>query len=198
MKSEHKQNLIALSPVILLLTLLMLLPENWLVKLAYQRDNGHWWEFLSAGWVHFEFSHGVSSVIGLLIMWLLFSEHIKPIPVWGMLILAATLSVLFEHWLAMPPYVSVIVSENKGFSGALYGFFAWGATLDTIKRRPFGMVLWLLVMGKVVWEAYLGEPLLTFTEVERVAVMGHLGGAVAGLFCALIYYFSVLRLTNKT
>jgi rhomboid family GlyGly-CTERM serine protease len=184
--------------VAILLALLMLLPKQWLTLLAYQRGNGHWWEFLSAGWIHFEFSHGVSSVIGLVVMWLLFAEHIKPIPVWMMLISAASLSVLFEHWLALPPYVSTTVVENKGFSGALYGFFAWGATLDIIKRRPFGAILLLLVVGKVALEAFLGEPLLTFSEVERVAVMGHLGGAIAGIFCALIYYFSVLRLTDKS
>ena len=198
MKPDYKDSLVALGPVAILLTLLMLFPKPWLTILAYQRDNGHWWEFLSAGWIHFEFSHGVSSIIGLAGVWLFFSEHIKPIPVWMMLIFAASLSVLFEHWLAIPPYVSTIVTENKGFSGALYGFFAWGATLDIIKRRPFGALLWLLVVGKVILEAFLGEPLLTFSEVERVAVMGHLGGAIAGIFCALIYHFGVLRLMDKS
>ncbi len=194
MRTKDKNSLTTLIPVTIVLMLLMLLPENWLTTLAYQRGNGDWWEFFTAGWIHFEVSHGFSSILGLVIMWLLFSDHIKPVPVWIMLILAAFMSVIFEHWLAVPPNVSTIVVENKGFSGALYGFFAWGATLDIIKRRPFGAVLWLLVVGKVSIEAFMGEPLLVFSEVERVAVMGHLGGTFAGVVCALIYSFNFAHL----
>lgn len=190
MRTKDKDSLITLIPVAIVLMLLMLLPDNWLTMLAYQRGNGDWWEFFTAGWIHFEISHGFSSILGLVIMWLLFSDHIKPVPVWIMLILAAFMSVIFEHWLAVPPNVSSIVVENKGFSGALYGFFAWGATLDIIKRRPFGAVLWLLVVCKVSIEAFMGQPLLVFSEVERVAVMGHLGGVFAGVSCALIYSFN--------
>ncbi|WP_157983283.1 rhomboid family intramembrane serine protease [Idiomarina seosinensis] len=191
MKQTTQQCLITLTPVAIVLVLLLLLPQQWLSLLAYQRGDGDWWEFLTAGFIHFELSHGVSSIIGLGVMWLLFAEHIKPLPVWLMLVATAVMSVAFEHWLAVEPYVMPTVTENKGFSGALYGFFACGATLDIIKRRPFGLVLWLLVIGKVTAEAVLGQPILSFSEVDRVAVMGHLGGAITGVFCALVYGFNL-------
>lgn len=187
MNEKHQRHLMTLLPVAILLIGVMLLPESWLKTLAYQRGNQAWWEFFTAGWVHFEISHGLSSLIGLVVIWLLFSDEIKPRPVWGMLFVGATMSVVFEHWFAVEPYVYPTVTENKGFSGALYGFFAWGATLDILKRRPFGWVLWCLVVSKVTVDAMLGAPLLTFSDVNRVAVMAHVGGVLAGVLCALIY-----------
>ena len=188
MLDNLKSSVLTLLPIALLLSLLMLLPDEVIRLLAYQRDNGQWWDVVTAGWIHFELSHFLGSLVGLLVMWLLFADYLQPLPVWLMLLMAAIGSVLFEHWLAQPPFYSVTVVENRGFSGALYGFFAWGATLDVIKRKPFGWVLWLLVIGKVVLEAVIGEPLLSFSRVDRVAVMGHLGGAVSGVCMALLYW----------
>ncbi len=199
MSVRHKRQtaLLTLLPVAVVLIIIMLLPTNWQEALAYQRGNGQWWEFFTAGWVHFKLNHGLSSIVGLVIMWLLFSDEIKPKPVWSMLLAAATMSVVFEHWLAVEPYVDLIVTENKGFSGALYGFFAWGATLDVMKRRPLGWILLFLVVIKVTVDAMLGEPLLTFSEVDRVAVMAHFGGVVTGVFCALISHcLAVYRQTS--
>lgn len=165
----------------------MLLPDETLRFLAYQRDNGQWWDAITAGWVHFELSHYLASLVGLLVMWLLFDEHLSPPPVWLMLAATALGSVLFEHWFAQPPFYAITVVENRGFSGALYGFFAWGSTLDILKRKPFGWTLLLLVIGKVMIEAFIGEPIVSFSSVDRVAVMGHLGGALSGVSLALLY-----------
>lgn len=189
MTEKGRNALLTLCPVVVVLLGVMSFPDSWLKILAYQRANGQWWDFITAGWVHFEVNHGLSSIVGLVVMWLLFSDEIKPIPVWSMLLATATMSVVFEHWLAVEPYVYSTVMENKGFSGALYGFFAWGSTLDIMKRRPFAWVLWCLVVAKVTVEAVLGEPLLSFSDVERVALMAHLGGVLTGILCAVVYSF---------
>ena len=195
MKDNLLRSVVTLLPIAFLLSLFMLLPAEVLKGLAYQRDNGQWWAFLSAGWVHFELSHYLGSMVGLLVMWLLFAEHLQPVPVWLMLVVAATASVGFEHWLAQPPFFAVTIVENRGFSGALYGFFAWGAMMDVLKRKPFGWLLLLLVLGKVVLEAILGEPLLSFSSVQQVAVMGHLGGALSGALVALLWWYGSKRVT---
>jgi len=74
-----------------------------------------------------------------------------------------------------------------GLSGVLHGLFIIGARWELKRYNLSGVVLLLLIVGKVIWEQINGAlPGSESMSGGKVAVNAHLYGLMAGLVYLLI------------
>nr|WP_228517569.1 rhombosortase [Aliidiomarina indica] len=158
------------------------LPESYLFQLTFEREfiaQGELWRLLTGQFVHLTWSHLILNVMGLWVMYLLFAEHISG---WryGGLVIALALASNLGMYLFDPE-----IHRYVGFSGVLYGLFAWGALLDVSKNIKFGWLLLIGVLFKVTWEYLQGPVELGAATVSQLATSSHFFGMVGGLTVAL-------------
>ncbi|WP_269497599.1 rhombosortase [Castellaniella sp. S9] len=144
---------------------------------------GQWWRLLSAHLVHLGWAHALLNVIGVVLCGLLapavFGRGL------GARLVLLGLGVGLALWLASPG-----VPDYAGFSGVLYGLFAWGLLPQL--RAGDRIAGWVLagIAGWMLWQWIQGpavsEELLIGGHIVGIAhVYGFCGGIVGWGACAL-------------
>lgn len=173
-----------LAPMVVsvLLLGLFLLPEAWLFQLTYEREaiaQGQWWRLISGQFIHLSWGHLGLNIAGIWVMYLLYAEHA---PGWRYYAVVGGLALCTN--LGMYSFAPN-VTHYVGFSGVLYGLFAWGAVLDIYRKIKLG---WLLACGiviKVSWEYAYGPVAVGAASADALAVAAHFYGVLGGLAVGL-------------
>ena len=166
--------------------LLALLPVEWQYPLVYQRDNFHWYQLFTTNLIHENTRHLLLNLVGLIFIGLLARRFMSCLHFAVILIFGLLAAVLAEHALGQPPYMSITVAETRGLSGALHGLLAASMLHLAVARDRLALIVLCGLLMKVSVEAFQGETLVSSGSVELVAVMGHLGGTIAGLAVAAV------------
>ncbi len=135
----------------------------------------HWWLLFSGHFVHLNWTHWALNMAGLAIVAFFFSQYGR-LWQWLLVLVVSALSVSFGMLLWNPEVVTYV-----GLSGVLHGLFIYGA-LREIKFYPTsGIVLLVLLIGKLAWEIVNGAlPGSEDLTEGRVVTDAHLYGAIGG------------------
>lgn len=145
------------------------------------------WRLLGAHFVHLGWTHLGLNLAGLLLLWLLFGDTLRPLR-WsaGVTILALGVSL---GLLCCSPAVGWYV----GFSGVLHGLFAAGAVANLRHQTLLALSVLGALFVKVVFEQMgKGDPVTAGLIGGAVIVDAHLYGVLLGLG-----YGSVLLLSHR-
>lgn len=147
--------------------------------LRYDRDailHGQVWRLLTGNFVHLGWSHLWLNLAGLVLIWLLFKQHISTL----MWIIATVLSALAVGMGLL--WLNPELTWYVGLSGVLHGLFAMGALLCVRLGYRFELLLVALLTAKLVWEQFYGAlPGSERYAGGAVIVDAHLYGAVMGV-----------------
>jgi len=151
------------------------------LALRYDRGalaSGEWWRLVTAHLVHLSFEHAVLNVLGLVLIWALFAREYTPRG-WLLILASTVIAIDVGLWLG-----DSTVQWYVGSSGVLHGVLAAG-TLAYLRRRDrLGWILALFMVGKLLYEQWVGAlPLVT--GGASVVVDAHLYGVLGGLMAAL-------------
>jgi len=132
------------------------------------------WRIISGHLTHLNWSHLLLNMAGLLMVVIFFSAY-KSNRYWaGALLFIALLcsaGLLVDNQL----------ERYVGFSGVLHGLFIIGARWEMQRYKISGIVLILIIIGKLVWEQMFGAlPGSEAMAGGRVAINAHLYGAIGG------------------
>ncbi|CAB0151079.1 hypothetical protein PSI9734_01494 [Pseudidiomarina piscicola] len=171
----------ALLPTLSLIGVLvafMCLPHSWQDALKLNshavREGQHIWQLFSAQLIHHNWLHLTMNVLGIVVCWMLFIDHQQGWRRWAWLPVIMLTSSLAQI------YFDPEVRFYAGFSGTLYGIFAYCALSDVLNRRWLGGLILIGLLGKV------GYDLLYLPELSGLAFAAHTGGVVAGLVLAFL------------
>jgi rhomboid family GlyGly-CTERM serine protease len=144
----------------------------------------HWhlWQLFSAHLTHSNIWHLGLNMAGLWLVWLLFWEvfELKAF-LFTLLACSAGLSVALLLFTDATPYL--------GLSGTLHGVFAYALVRELPAKRPTTFLLIIAALFKLLYEQFGGSVASTEALIGiRVAIDGHLWGAVIGLACACVYF----------
>lgn len=162
---------------------------------AYQRDfveTGQWWRIITAHFMHSNVIHFGVNIVGLLLLWLLHGEYVKPKSFFiNILVLCAGISLCIYMW-------SASIYWYVGLSGVLHGLFAWGVIIDISLKRKTGYVLLLGLIIKIVEEQFFSSSQYMSTLIDvSVAVDAHFYGAVIGIILGLIKIWGFSSQTTR-
>lgn len=164
--------------VMAILTLIMLLPGAWQDALKLNRhavlEGQHLWQLITGQLVHHSWSHLALNLLGLMVCWALFIDHQRGWQRWlgvPVIMLSSSLAQIF---------FDPDVRFYAGFSGTLYGLFAYCALIDVLNKRWLGLLILAGVIGKVIFD------LIYLPELSGLAFAAHTGGVVAGLVLAFL------------
>ncbi|AZZ98235.1 rhombosortase [Pseudoalteromonas sp. R3] len=168
--------------VLMFFSALLMLPS---VKeiLVFNRDlidQGELWRIWTSQYVHTNWMHWLLNVVGVVFIWVLHAEYRSP------KVYALHLSILglwtgVGIWLFCPE-----IRIYTGLSGLLHGVIVWGAIKDIKVGEKTGILLFLGIAGKLVWEQYAGPSEDVGQLISsRVAIESHLIGALGGLVLAV-------------
>lgn len=164
-----------------LLTLIYLLPEPLRLAIAWDReaiDAGQSWRLVTGQFVHLAGGHLLMNVLGIGLAWLLFAEHL---PGWRYLLVVVIVATGASIGMyAFAPQVH----HYAGFSGALYGMFAWGAVQDIRRKVALGWLVLVVVVAKASYEQWAGPVPLGGRAPDNLAVAAHFFGVITGLVLA--------------
>jgi rhomboid family GlyGly-CTERM serine protease len=163
------------------LTLIYLLPDTLRLLLAWDRaaiQAGAPWRVLTGQFVHLEPGHLALNLLGAGLAWLLFAEHMP-----GWRYLTVVLTVAAGAGLGLYAFAPQ-VHHYAGFSGALYGVFAWGAVQDIRRKIALGWLVLVVVVAKAGYEQWAGPIPLGSRTPDDLAVAAHFYGAATGLLLA--------------
>ncbi|MFT5520468.1 MAG: rhomboid family GlyGly-CTERM serine protease [Enterobacterales bacterium] len=164
-------------------TLLWLLGEPTLNVLMYHRSgiaSGELWRVLSGHIVHSNGWHLLLNLASLLMIGLLFSQHLTRL-FWLLVFTLSGLMISACYFWIAPEYEYYV-----GLSAVLYAVIIIGALLD-IKEQPLIAVIVLVVVtARVIWQQYSGsmDSLAELIE-DRVAIESHLFGICTGYVIGL-------------
>lgn len=137
-------------------------------------EQGQIWRLLTAHLTHLNWNHLWLNMAGVFMVAVFFGRYVSN-----------------RYWLISIVFISLICSaglmldqrlENYvGFSGVLHGLFIIGARFELTRYKASGIVLLVLIIGKLIWEQLVGS-LPGSEEITggRVAVNAHLYGALGG------------------
>jgi len=181
--TDDRNALKALTTVVVLLLVVRLLPlswQNYLTFETYALQAQEWWRLLTGQLVHLRWSHLGYNLLGLGVIGLLFSGHISRQPFYFVVLFCMFGSNL-GMWLFDPD-----IHNYVGFSGALYGLFAWGATLDVLQKQRFGVILLAVALTKTTYDYVAGQTLLSLSDATAVAYSAHFYGVLTGISVAVV------------
>ncbi len=150
------------------------------LALRYDRAalaSGELWRLLSAHVVHLSLRHALVNAAGLVLLWALFARDYAP-RAWLLITLAALLTLDAGLW-----FLDQTVAWYVGSSGVLHGLLAAGTVAHLKRRDREGVLLLVLLLGKLTWEQLVGP--LPFSGSPEVVVDAHLYGVVGGAAAAL-------------
>ena len=140
--------------------------------------DGQWWRLLTAHFTHSGWWHFYLNMAGLLMVALFFSAY-RSSSYWvGVIVL---LSLLISLGLMLDQQLDRYV----GFSGVLHGLFIIGGYYEYRRYKWSGLILLLLLAGKLLWEQLFGALPGSESMLQgQVAINAHLyGGLVGVLLC---------------
>jgi rhomboid family GlyGly-CTERM serine protease len=164
-------------------TLLWLLGEPTLNVLMYHRSgiaSGELWRVLSGHIVHSNGWHLLLNLASLLMIGLLFSQHLTRL-FWLLVFTLSGLMISACYFWIAPEYEYYV-----GLSAVLYAVIIIGALLD-IKEQPLiAVIILVIVTIRVIWQQYSGsmDSLAELIE-DRVAIESHLFGICTGYVIGL-------------
>ncbi|RTE87494.1 MULTISPECIES: rhombosortase [Gammaproteobacteria] len=169
--------------VAVLLLLLFWLPDSWKLHFVFVRSDieaGEWWRIITGQWMHWRFSHLAFNIAGIAMIWFLFAEH-APTRRYLLLLAVTTIGCMLGTYLFADS-----ITQYVGFSGALYGMFAWGAVRDIRAKRYLAWLLLAIILGKVSFDYFVGPMSLGSTNADVLATPTHFFGVLSGIALALI------------
>lgn len=174
---------IAFLVFVALLLIFGVLPESALQILQLPFDGEFSWRWYSAHFIHLNFKHALMNAGGTLLIWLLVCAFL-PSRLLLVLLLVLPFFISFGLNSAVQEFASY-----RGFSGAIYGFFAAGIVWYWWQQRLMTVVLALFLVGKLWMEQmpHFDNSYLLNAIGGFVAVDAHLYGALAGLLVTLVY-----------
>lgn len=181
--------------IALLLCILFILPNDFLSSLLFERDaidSGQLWRLISGQFIHLTLPHLIINIAGIVMIWLLFAEHIAGLRfVWLLPLLALGSSA--GMWLFSPQ-----IANYVGFSGVLYGLFTWGALQDTLQRQPFARALLIIIFAKASYEFIFSPIVLTPVGGNPLATAAHFFGVLSALLIASAHYLFCCEFNRNT
>ena len=144
-------------------------------------EAGQWFRLISANIVHLNTQHLLLNMLGLGLVLVFFSDHLKPLQ-WIALLLISSLAVTIGLYFFNPE-----IHRYVGLSGVLHGLFIVAAMVE-IKRFPLsGWMLLVVLVVKLGWEQFNGAMPGSESMINgHVVVDSHLYGALSGLFYGLV------------
>ena len=138
-------------------------------------EQGELWRILTAHVTHLNWNHLWLNMAGVFMVAIFFGRYVSN-----------------RYWVISIIFISLFCSaglmldkqlENYvGFSGVLHGLFIIGARYELTRYKTSGIVLLVLIVGKLIWEQVVGS-LPGSEEITggRVAMNAHLYGALGGV-----------------
>lgn len=171
---------------IVLATLIIQLTD-WGDYVRYDRNliaDGHFWLFLSGHFVHLNWPHWALNMAGLAIVAFFFSTYGVILHWLGVIVISALFVGLGLYW--FHPEIGWYV----GMSGVLHGLFLFGVIREIKVYPTSGVVLLVLLIGKLIWEVMYGAlPGSQDMTGGTVVTDAHLYGAIGGVVCAGLIAF---------
>ncbi len=170
---------------ILLLTLLCWLAEPFSGEyLAFQRlqiTDYYWWQFVTANFVHTNFTHLLLNAMGIALLWIIHGRYFSAK---GYLVTCLVLGSGVTCGIFM---FSPHLEWYSGFSGILHGLFVIGACKDIVTRVALSWILFIAVWLKIIYEQVFGQSDLVASLIDaNVAIDAHLYGALVGLLIFVV------------
>ena len=154
--------------------------------LRYDRSailSGELWRILTGNLTHADMNHLIINIVGLWILWLIFSNEQRK--QYEMLIAIIFTSIgTCTGLLLLEPQLKWYV----GLSGALHGLFAAGIIISFKSEPRFHLFMGLLLVTKLAYEQFMGPlPGSEKTITVPVIVNSHLYGAISGVVVGFIF-----------
>jgi len=129
---------------------------------------GEVWRLLSGHLTHLNWTHFLLNMAGVGMIAFFFS-HYRPPRYWGIAIIF--IAIMTSAGLLLDQQLDRYV----GFSGVLHGLFIIGGRLEMTRYRLSGIVVLLVLVGKLMWEQFYGAMPGSEMMIDgRVAVNSHL------------------------
>ena len=142
--------------------------------------DGQWWRLFTGHLFH---TNGYHLLLNLAGITLLTALHIHFYRVKQILLLTLFLMLFISTYLL----INSPLEHYVGLSGMLHGLFAWGALKDICAKEKTGILLFLGLWLKVIWEQIYGaSPEVAQLINANVAIEAHLAGAIGGCLFFLL------------
>ncbi|WP_417687656.1 rhomboid family intramembrane serine protease [Pseudidiomarina sp.] len=165
----------------LILTGVMLLPTHIQQELFLSSTDFQLFTLLSAQLLHHDWAHYGLNMGGIWLWWALFAESIPKLRYW------LGLPVIMVFSSAAEFLFNSNFSLYAGFSGTLYGLFAYSGVSELRQKKWIGSLVFLGVLVKLTIDFSLPE------VSAGLALFAHVGGVVAGGVLALVVPRSIDR-----
>lgn len=174
--AEHLRHWsLPLAIALLAVTLQSIGGQEWL-RLEREQAWAEPWRLFGAHFVHLGWNHLGLNLAGLVLLWLLLGDTLRPLG-WalGVVVLALGVSI---GLLCCSPAVGWYV----GFSGVLHGLFAAAAVVSLRRLTPLALAILVVLVVKLLAEQLgAGDPLTAELIGGAVIVDAHLYGVLLGL-----------------
>ena len=174
--AEHLRHWsLPLAIALLAVTLQSIGGQEWL-RLEREQAWAEPWRLFGAHFVHLGWNHLGLNLAGLVLLWLLLGDTLRPLG-WalGVVVLALGVSI---GLLCCSPAVGWYV----GFSGVLHGLFAAAAVVSLRRLTPLALAILVVLVVKLLAEQLgAGDPLTADLIGGAVIVDAHLYGVLLGL-----------------
>jgi len=146
--------------------------------------DGAWWQLITSQLMHHDTPHLWFNIAGVWIAWLLFPEQLNTPKDWWVVAPILLVSSAVEL-IGAPTY-----EVYAGFSGTLYGVFAYAALKDALNKNWIGVVVFIALVGKIIvdWD----QPVTG----DAIAVFAHFGGALAAVALVFVNKLALKRTSN--
>lgn len=159
----------------LVLSLVMLLPATLQQWFFLVREDAHFHALFTSQLIHHSWGHLALNLGGIWLWWALFAESVPRLRYWFALpmimLLSSSAELLFNSNFTL----------YAGFSGTLYGLYAYSGAVELCQKKLIGSLVLLGVVVKLIVD-FSGA-----TQAVGLALFAHLGGVVAGLFLAIFW-----------
>ncbi|BCD99121.1 rhombosortase [Marinagarivorans cellulosilyticus] len=161
------------------------LPEVVIEALELHPLHAASYRWFTAHYVHLGPIHALMNVAGCVVLWLLVVAFL---PGRILIVLLLVLPIVVSAALV---FTASDAMSYRGFSGALYGFYAAGVIWYWWENRLFAALLGAFLMGKIVLEQmpHFDNTYLLDSIGGLVAVDAHLWGAIGGIVVVVLFLF---------
>ncbi|GAC14875.1 rhombosortase [Aliiglaciecola lipolytica] len=180
-KNQQFVGPICIAVICIVLWIIEPLSSEYLALVRSELPRTHWWQFITANFVHTNTNHLLLNLAGVLLLWVVHGEYYK---------ISNYLfnSLVLSFWVTFGIYIfSPTLSWYAGLSGVLHGLFVYGACKDIQHKIKFGWLLFVGIWVKIGYEQLFGaDQMISDLIAANVAVDAHLYGALGGLSLVLM------------